>query len=136
MSINKPLQPVRMNPAYAEGKELGPLARWPKAMERKPIATHRFATWYRGEKLTVCVYDADDGLLQFTDIPYDEHVHLLHGTAILTSADGERHVFTAGDSFVAPKGWSGTWEFRDGYRELITFETNSLDYAMEQWFGR
>lgn len=129
------LQPVRMNPAYGKGKELEPLAPWPNAMLVKPINSHRYKTWYRGEKITVMVYDADDGKIQFTDLPYDEHVHLLHGTAILTSQDGTRHVFKAGDDFVAPKGWTGTWELKDGYRELITFETQSLDYAMKTWFG-
>jgi uncharacterized cupin superfamily protein len=134
-AARKSLQPVRMKHAYALGKELDPLRPWPDTMLIKPIKTHRFTTWYTGEKLTVGVYDADDGKIQFTDLPYDEHVHLLHGTAILTSQDGTRHVFKAGDDFVAPKGWTGTWELKDGYRELITFETQSLAYAMKAWFN-
>lgn len=127
------LQPVRLNKAYAEGKDLEPLSPWPKTMQIKTVATHRYKTWYVGEKLSCMVYDADDGLLQFTDLPYDEQVCVLNGTAVLTSQDGERHVFNKGDVFVAPKGWTGTWELKDGYRELITFETSSLDYAMKKW---
>lgn len=133
----KALQPVRMNPAYAAGQDLetfpGP---WPSSMLVEPIKSHRYKTWYQGEKLTVMVYEADNGKLRFSNLPYDEHVHLLHGRAILTSQDGTRHEFSAGDDFVAPKGWTGTWELRDGYRELITFETQSLDYAMKAWFGQ
>lgn len=131
--MEKTQQPVRLNKAYAEGKELEPLNPWPKAMQLEPVATHRYKTWYAGEKLTAMVYDADDGVLQFTDLPYDEQVCVLNGTAILTSRDGERHVFTRGDVFIAPKGWTGTWELRGGYRELITFETKSLKYAMKKW---
>jgi uncharacterized cupin superfamily protein len=131
----KSLQPVRLNPELLEGKGLEPLVPWPVAMQLRPIATHRLVTWYAGEKLSSMVYDADDGLLQFTDLPYDEFVQILKGSATLTSADGTRHVFKAGDYFVAPKGWTGTWELKDGYRELITFETQSLEYAMATWFN-
>lgn len=134
-AAQKNLQPARLDKAYIEGRGLEQLAPWPKAMQLKQVASHRYKTLYAGEKLTVMVYEADDGVLQFTDLPYDEHVHLLSGTAILTSQDGRRHVFKAGDDFVAPKGWTGTWELRDGYRELITFETQSLNYAMKEWFG-
>jgi len=126
-----------MNPVYASGKELEALtAPWPKSMLIEPIKSHRLRTWYQGEKLTVMVYEADNGKIQFTNLPYDEHVHLLHGRAILKSLDGTRHEFVAGDEFVAPKGWTGTWELRDGYRELITFETQSINYAMQAWFGQ
>jgi uncharacterized cupin superfamily protein len=131
----KSLQPVRLNPELLEGKGLEPLVPWPVAMQLRPIATHRLVTWYAGEKLSSMVYDADDGLLQFTDLPYDEFVQILKGSAVLTSADGTCHVFKAGDYFVAPKGWTGTWELKDGYRELITFETQSLEYAMAAWFN-
>ncbi len=129
------LQPVPLDPAVKDGVGLDSLIPWPKAMMLRPIATHRVKQWYTGEKLSAMVYDADDGLLQFTDLPYDEQVTLLRGTATLISQDGQRHVFHAGDTFIAPKGWTGTWELKGGYRELITFETASLDYAMKKWFG-
>lgn len=128
------LQPVRLSREYMEGKDLEALTSWPAAMQVRPIATHRVVTWYAGEKLTSQVYDADDGVLQFTDLPYDEFVRILNGTAILTSVDGARHVFKAGDCFIAPRGWTGTWELKDGYRELIVFETKSLEYAVKSWF--
>ena len=131
--MKKKLQPVRLNKDYTEGKELEPMSPWPENMQLKTIATQRQKIWYPGEKLTCMVYEADDGLLQFTDLPYDEQVIVLNGTAILTSEDGERHVFTKGDVFVAPKGWTGTWELKDGYRELITFESKSVEYAMQKW---
>jgi len=133
--MTKSLQPVRLNPELLEGKNLEPLEPWPAKMQLRPVDTHRVVTWYIGEKLTSMIYDADDGLLQFTDLPYDEFVQILSGTATLTSVDGERHVFKKGDYFVAPKGWTGTWELKDKYRELITFETKSLEYAMSTWFA-
>jgi uncharacterized cupin superfamily protein len=129
------LRPVKLNGEHIAGRQLQPLGPWPTPMQLRPIATHRVITWYTGEKLTSQVYDADDGLLQFVDLPYDEFVRVLNGTAILTSADGLRQVFEAGDHFIVPKGWTGTWELKNGYRELIVFETKSLEHAVATWFG-
>jgi len=92
--------------------------------------------WYVGVELTSMIYEASDGVIRLTDLPYDEHARLLKGTAILTSVDGKVHEFRAGDTFVVPKGWNGTWEFKDGYREEITFETESLNQAMKTFFGK
>jgi uncharacterized cupin superfamily protein len=126
----KTLQPVRLNHAVAEGRELAPMRAWPECMQLKRIPNHRYKMWYLGEKLMSLVYEADDGILQFARLPYDEQVTILEGMAILTSEDGHQHVYGKGDVFVVPQGWSGTWELKGGYRELATFETKSFRYAM------
>ncbi|MDP3550506.1 MAG: cupin domain-containing protein [Novosphingobium sp.] len=131
---NAPLHPVRLDRKYMDGKDIPELAPWPAAMQLRPVKTHRTIQWYTGEKLSCMVYDADDGLLKFTNLPYDEHVVVLNGTATLTSLDGRVEVFNKGDVFIAPKGWNGTWQLANGYRELICFETKSLDDAMKAWF--
>lgn len=130
-----PLHPVRLERKYMEGKDLPDLTPWPANMQLRPIKTHRVVEWYTGEKLSCMVYDADDGLLKFIDLPYDEQVVILNGTAKLTSLDGTTEVFNKGDVFMAPKGWTGTWELSGQYRELICFETQSLASAMKAWFG-
>lgn len=45
-------------------------------------------------------------------IQYTEHefCHLLEGRVVITSADGRRWQFNAGDAWVIPAGFSGTWE--------------------------
>jgi hypothetical protein len=45
-------------------------------------------------------------------IEYTEHefCHLLEGRVVITSADGRRWQFGAGDAWVIPAGFSGTWE--------------------------
>lgn len=129
------LHPVRLASEHLEGKGLETLVPWPAEMQLVPLVSHRVIQWYTGPKLSCMVYDADDGLLKFTDLPYDEHVVVLNGTATLTSLDGKVEVFNKGDVFVAPKGWCGTWQLSGQYRELICFETESLDYAMNKWFG-
>lgn len=53
-------------------------------------------------------------------INYTEHefVHMLEGKAILTASDGTAETFVAGDSFVVPAGFSGTWESIEPVKKL------------------
>ena len=39
-----------------------------------------------------------------------EYCHLLEGRSIVTDADGQAVSLAAGDSFVIPRGFVGTWE--------------------------
>ena len=58
-------------------------------------------------------------------IEYTEHefCHLLEGRVVLTSADGRRWQFNAGDAWVIPAGFSGTWETVEPARKrYATFE--------------
>lgn len=118
----------------SQGRGLEPLAPWPEHLQQQRVGRHAIKTWFRGEQLTSIVYEADEGMLRFPPLRYDEHVCLLRGRAVLTTRGGTRHEFKAGDVFVVPKGWTGTWEFHDGYRELITFETKTIDAVMLEWF--
>lgn len=130
-----PLHPVRLKPEYKAGEGLEPMPPWPAHMQpRRPSRTHTFVQWYAGDKLTCMVYESDGGIVQFTNLPYDEQVVILAGKAVLTSADGRQDVFEQGDIFVAPLGWTGTWEMSEGYRELICFESQSIGDASKHWF--
>lgn len=40
----------------------------------------------------------------------DEFCYLISGKAIVTDADGQQETIIAGDAFVIPAGFSGTWE--------------------------
>jgi uncharacterized cupin superfamily protein len=133
--MNTPLHPVRLKAEYLAGRELQPSPPWPVEMQLRPSRTHRVVEWFAGEKLVCMVYEADGGAVQFMDLPYDEQVVILAGQAVLTSLDGRREVFSAGDVFVAPRGWTGCWEMSEGYRELICFETQSIADAVKKWFG-
>ena len=130
----KARHPVVLKRDHHEGREMRPAPPWPATMLPRPMRSHRTVVWYTGEELTCMVYDSDDGVISFTDLPYDEHVYVLNGQAVLTSDDGRTDVFTKGDAFVAPKGWTGTWEMRGGYRELICFETRSISDAAKKWW--
>lgn len=53
-------------------------------------------------------------------VRYSEHefCHLLAGRVMITSEEGERMEFGAGDSFVVPAGFVGTWEVTEDCRKL------------------
>jgi uncharacterized cupin superfamily protein len=53
-------------------------------------------------------------------VRYSEHefCHLLAGRVVITSDTGERSEFAAGDSFVVPAGFAGTWEVISECRKL------------------
>ena len=44
------------------------------------------------------------------DYAESEFCHLLEGRVVITSAEGKRWQFNAGDAWVIPAGFSGTWE--------------------------
>lgn len=130
----RPLHPVRLGSGEQLAVAMVPSPPWPAEMLPRPMKSHRVVVWYTGEDLTAMVYESDDGTVEFTNLPYDEQVTVLSGQARLTSADGQTGLFVAGDTFVAPKGWSGTWDMSGGYRELITFHTASIDNASKMWW--
>jgi len=115
------------------GQDLEPMNPWPAEMERSSTVAHTAGTWFDGQEITALVYEAGDGMIKFTDLPYDEFVFVLNGTTVLTTDGGKPQEFHSGDSFVVPRGWTGTWEFRKAYRELIVFEKKSLAAAIEKW---
>lgn len=127
-------RPVTLKAKYQRGEDLPDYHPWPDEMVVKPMASHRNKVWYVGPHLATMVYDTDDGIVKFEDTPCDELVVVLSGRAILTSADGASDEYDAGDTFIVPKGWTGTWEMRDGYREMICFETTSAQEMSERWW--
>jgi uncharacterized cupin superfamily protein len=53
--------------------------------------------------------------VQYTE---NEFCHLLAGAVVVTSDQGESWEFWAGDSFVVPAGFAGTWEVIEDCRKL------------------
>ena len=82
---------------------------------------------FTGTELSVSVFESvlNEGAerkstnSRVTDYPWDQFVVVLSGKSVLTDASGKSQSFVAGDYFVVPKGFSGTWESFGVYRELI-----------------
>ena len=112
--------PVRLSAGALSGFELEP-ADWPE--ERKNI---RASHLYFGQELAVSVFESspkEGGEMSSTNLtrnfPYDQFVLVLSGKAVLTDEEGEAQTFVQGDTFVIPKGFSGTWEEVGVFRELV-----------------
>ena len=127
--------PIRLDVDKINGKGLTPLeAPWPKRSLVSGVESHRFDSLFAGQ-LMVSIYEGDDGLLKLENYPFDEFVHVLHGRAILTADGGKPQTFKAGDTFVVPKGFTGTWEMQDDFRELIVIEKEANAAGLEILFG-
>ena len=50
-----------------------------------------------------------------------EFCHLLEGVIVVTDEAGEKTTFRAGDAFVSPAGFTGTWEIVEPARKLFAF---------------
>ena len=119
-SSSQQTSPVRLSSGALSGFELEP-ADWPE--ERKNIrARHLFF----GQELAVSVFESspkEGGEMSSTNLtrnfPYDQFVLVLSGKAVLTDEEGMAQTFVQGDTFVIPKGFSGTWEEVGVFRELV-----------------
>ena len=70
--------------------------------------TFVFAEQHSGDvNVQVGVWEAGQGEFILEDFPFTEYVLMLSGRVIVTEEDGTSLVFSAGDTFVIPKGWSG-----------------------------
>ena len=84
---------------------------------------------YYGEQLIMEVYEDDPATFRFDPFLFDEFVMVLNGKLILTGTDGVAQEYIAGDSFVIPKGFAGTWKMLGNYRELIVIERTAYEEA-------
>ena len=86
---------------------------------------------YMGEKFTfedthsgnvivkVGVWEAGVGKSVIRDFPFTEYVLMVSGSVIVTDKDGTSRVFSTGDTFVIPKGWSGEWDIQSRMKKQI-----------------
>ncbi len=97
----------------------------------------RLAKWshlFTGEELSVSVFESTPLALgelghsknRTRNYPYDQFVLVLSGKSVLTDEAGFAQTFHAGDLFVVPRGFTGTWEEFGVYRELIVVEEEAM----------
>ena len=104
---------VEENPTIPEDERAGPQSNWMTVL-------------HSGE-VTVAVYESTPVLIEIKEpFPYDEYVHVLEGEVTLTDLDGNENTFKAGENFLVPKGFLGTWNMTTHYREMVVVETNAM----------
>ena len=100
-------------PPFPEDERAGPQSNWMTVL-------------HSGE-VTVAVYESTPVLIEIKEpFPYDEYVHVLEGEVTLTDLDGNENTFKAGENFLVPKGFLGTWNMTTHYRERVVVETNAM----------
>jgi uncharacterized protein len=55
------------------------------------------------------------------DFEHDEFIHLLEGAVTTTDAAGVARSYRAGEAFVSPRGWSGTWTVTEPVKKHYTW---------------
>ena len=67
----------------------------------------------------VGVWEAGAGKTVIKDFPFTEFVLMISGSVIVTDMGGRSRKFSAGDTFVIPKGWSGDWDVQERMKKQI-----------------
>ena len=98
---------------------------FPAEMVLKGKSEHWQRVLHQGE-VVVAIYEAKPALIDISDpFPYDEFVLVLEGQVTLTHIYGEKQTYKAGETFLVPKGFLGTWDMPGNYREMIVIETKA-----------
>lgn len=96
-----------------EGPEAPPVERGRPDPARLLAGTWETRTWnhYTGEdeRLHCGIWECEPGKVRI-DYAEWEFCHFIEGEAILTSDEGRSWTLKAGDGFIIPPGFRGTWE--------------------------
>jgi hypothetical protein len=91
-------------------------------------STPRGEILFRGGELIVEIYEDDAYKMTVSEpFPHDEYIYVLSGELILTDTAGVVRTYTVGDSLVVPKGFTGIWQTRGTFRELVVIERKAYD---------
>ena len=111
--------------------ELESIPPWPEGVVLSGANEHWQKVLHKGD-FVVALYESMPALVDVSyPFPYDEFVTVLEGRVILTSIEGEKQTYSVGDSFLVPKGWRGTWDMLEKFREMIIIETKAWDSEEE-----
>lgn len=121
--------PVKLDSATLAGVGLHDVPPVPQSYLLSGVSRPRSRVLYEGDALKVEVYEEQRVKfpLPAQGMPYDEFVHVLDGTLVLTDSIGRSREFNAGDFLVIPKGFKGTWETRGPFRELVVVERTAWE---------
>lgn len=82
---------------------------------------------FEGDNIVLVWESGPAKLLLDTPTALDEFVVVTKGILILTDNAGNSVTYNKGDMFMLPKGFTGTWEMPEEYRELIVVDTKAYN---------
>ena len=127
MSAKAEISVLGLDADHLRVMELESIPPWPDELVLSGTNKHWQKILHQGE-FVVVVYESEAAVIDVSyPFPYDEYVLVLEGEVILTSTSGERQRYDVGESFLVPKGWTGTWDMPVKYREKIVVERKAWD---------
>jgi uncharacterized cupin superfamily protein len=70
-------------------------------------------------RVRVGVWEADESRTYLENYPFTEYVYMISGRVVITNDDGSSNEFTAGDTFVIPRGFSGVWDIQERMKKQM-----------------
>ena len=120
--VKAEVEVLSLNTKDLQEAALESIPAWPEEMVLSGTNQHWQKVLHEGE-FVVALYEAMPAVIDISEpYPYDEYVRVLEGSVVLTSSQGERQSYEAGDAFLVPVGWTGTWEMPTRFRELIIID--------------
>lgn len=117
--------PLRLEPSEIAYSNMNTdMPPWPEEDILSGVSEHRYKILYSGD-IDVAIYEAKPMKLRLRDYPIDEFVTVVSGTLILTAEGGLPQQFDVGESVLVPKGFTGTWEMRGKFREMVVIMNES-----------
>lgn len=126
------ITPIRLAREIASGAALDPIDGWPPEVQISGADPTSYKTWFEGE-ITAQVIQIADGVLRFADTRFDEVNIILAGELTMTPDGGEPLELRAGDAYVIPRGYTGSFCPRNGYRAITVMDTAVLKSLMQEW---
>ena len=127
VSVRAEISVLGLDAEQLRTMQLESIPPWPDEVVLSGTNKHWQKVLHEGE-FVVVLYEAEAAVIDVSyPFPYDEYVFVLEGEVILTSTSGERQRYGVGESFVVPKGWTGTWDMPVKYREKIVVERKAWD---------
>ena len=127
VSVKAEVDVLPLNTSALQEMALESIPPWPDELVLSGTNQHWQKVLHEGE-FVVALYEAMPAVIDISEpYPYDEYVRVLEGSVVLTSSLGERQSYEAGDAFLVPVGWTGTWEMPTRFRELIIIDRKGWD---------
>ena len=118
---------LRLNAEDLRALELESIPPFPAEILLGGTSEHWQKVLHKGE-FVVTIYEAEPALIDISEpYPYDEFVLVLEGEVRLTPNDRDTQTYRAGETFLMPKGWLGTWHMPFKFREMIIVETKAWE---------
>lgn len=96
-----------------------------KLMEGNPKQTVWVHYTDPSQQFVVGIWRSEPGKWKIT-YTEEEYCHMLDGVSIITSQGGHSVTVKAGESFVVPRGFVGTWEVVEtSTKRFVIYEANS-----------